>query len=61
MFQHTDRALLVYDPEYPGKSKYDYEMIEKHLEKRDDYQLDLVDYYDLEQAARDYEENQREW
>lgn len=36
-------------------------MIEKHLEKRDDYQLDLVDYYDLEQAARDYQENQREW
>lgn len=44
-----------------AKSKYDYEMIEKYLEKRDDYQLDLVDYYDLEQAARDYEENQREW
>lgn len=61
MFQHTDRALLVYDPECPGKSKYDYEMIEKYLEKRDDYQLDLLDYYDLEQAARDYEENQREW
>lgn len=37
-------------------------MIEKHLEKRDDYQLDLVDYYDLEQALpRDYQENQREW
>lgn len=62
MFNHTDQALMIYDPEYPGKSKYDYEMVQHYLDQgKSDYQLDLIDYYDLEQAGRDYEESLREW
>ena len=56
MLEHTDRALLLYDPEHPGKPKYDYEAIKKYQEKSD-YQLDIIDFYDLQEAAEEYEEN----
>lgn len=55
---HTDRALMIYDPEHPGKPKYDYQLI-KDQQKIKDYPLDLIDFYDLEEAANEYQENQR--
>ena len=58
MLEHTDRALLLYDPEHPGKPKYDYEAIKKYQEKSD-YPLDIIDFYDLQEAAEEYEENHR--
>ena len=58
MLEHTDRALLLYDPEHPGKTKYDYEAIKKYQEKSD-YPLDIIDFYDLQEAAKEYEENHR--
>ena len=56
MLEHTDRALMIYDPEYPGKPKYDYNLIKKYQENND-YDLDLIDFYDLQDAAEEYQEN----
>lgn len=58
MLTHTDAAVMVYDPEHPGKPKYDYQLI-RNYQKTKDYPLDLIDFYDLEDAAEDYQENHR--
>ena len=47
---------MIYDPEYPGKPKYDYNLIKKYQENND-YDLDLIDFYDLQDAAEEYQEN----
>lgn len=57
MLLHTDRALMIYDPEHPGKPKYDYDLIKKY-QKEKDYPLDLIDFYDLQDAAEEYQEEQ---
>lgn len=59
MLGHTDRAVLIYDPEHPGKPKYDYDVIEKYQEQHD-YPGDIIDFYDLQEAAEEYEENHRQ-
>ncbi|WP_416352947.1 DUF1273 domain-containing protein [Agrilactobacillus fermenti] len=51
MLEHTDGALMLYDPEYPGKPKYDYDAILKY-QTQSDYTLDLIDMYDLEDLSR---------
>lgn len=56
MLTHSDRSLMIYDPEHPGKPKYDYELIKSYQEKKD-YPLDLIDFYDLQDAAQEYNEN----
>ena len=56
MIQHTDSAMMIYDPEHPGKPKYDYNLIQKYQETKD-YPLDLIDFYDLQDAAEEYQEN----
>jgi len=57
MLTHTDQAILLYDPEHPGKSKYDYEVIQKWQENHP-YPLELIDFDDLQDAANEYEESQ---
>lgn len=59
MINHTDRALLVYDTEHPGKPKFDYNLIKKYQEDRE-YPLDVVDFYDLQEAAEEYLENKNQ-
>ena len=54
MLTHTDAALLVYDPDYPGKTKYDYNQIKRYA-KYHRYPLTLVTTDDLQDAANDYE------
>ena len=56
MVQHTDRAMMIYDPEHPGKPKYDYNLIQKYQETKE-YPLDLIDFYDLQDVAEEYQEN----
>lgn len=56
MIQHTDRALMIYDTDHPGKPKYDYNLIQKYQETKE-YPLDLIDFYDLQDAAEEYQEN----
>ena len=50
--------MLVYDSEHPGKPKFDYKLIRKYQETKD-YPLDLIDFYDLQDAAEEYQENHR--
>ncbi|WP_281164639.1 DUF1273 domain-containing protein [Liquorilactobacillus sicerae] len=53
MLKHTKQALLVYDPEHPGKSRYDYQAIQAY-QRWQDYPLDLLDFDWLETASQDY-------
>ena len=57
MINHTDSALLIYDLEHPGKTKFDYNLIKKYQEEKD-YPLTLVDFYDLQEEAEEYAEEQ---
>ncbi|MCH3904382.1 MAG: DUF1273 domain-containing protein [Lactobacillus sp.] len=59
MLQHTEGALLVYDPDHPGKSKYDYELVQQAAE-RGDYDLQLLDFYDLQEAAEELAEQEND-
>ena len=59
MVRHTDRALMIYDPEHPGKPKYDYNLIQEYQETKE-YPLDLIDFYDLQDAAEEYQETHRQ-
>lgn len=56
MLMHTDRAVMIYDEEHPGKPKYDFNLINKYQENHN-YQLDLIDFYDLQETAEEYEES----
>lgn len=56
MLTHTDQALMVYDEEHPGKAKYDYAMIKEYQTKQP-YELTLIDFYDLQDSAQDFQEN----
>ena len=56
IMDHTDQALMIYDPEHPGKPKYDYQLIKNKQEVKD-YPLDLIDFYDLQDSAEEYQEN----
>lgn len=56
MLTHTDGALMVYDIENPGKPQFDYNLIKKY-QKTNDYALELIDFYDLQDAAEEYQSN----
>lgn len=60
MVHHTDRALMIYDEEHPGKPKFDYQLIKKYQENHS-YPLDLIDFYDLQDAAEEYQENHQKF
>ncbi|XIF20225.1 MAG: DUF1273 domain-containing protein [Acetilactobacillus jinshanensis] len=59
MLNHTDAALLIYDSDYPGKTKYDYTKINQYA-KNHQYPLTTITMDDLEDAAEDYEAAYRE-
>ncbi|MFD1466233.1 DUF1273 domain-containing protein [Lapidilactobacillus mulanensis] len=56
MGEHTDGALLIYDPESPGKPKYDYEFLQQKTERDPKYQLQLIDFYELQDDAENLNE-----
>ncbi|GLB46846.1 UPF0398 protein [Philodulcilactobacillus myokoensis] len=56
MLSHTDEAIMIYDPDHEGKSKYDYHRIKTYSEQRD-YPFKIIDFDDLQEAANEYEEN----
>ncbi|MDO4912248.1 MAG: DUF1273 domain-containing protein [Lactobacillus sp.] len=55
MLEHTDEALLLYDPEHEGKPKYSYQAIQQY-QKGHDYPCHLLDFYELEDYARELSE-----
>ena len=58
MLLHTDAALMVYDAEYPGKAKYDYDLI-RNYQQTTNYPLELIDFYDLQDAAEEYRDQEK--
>ena len=59
MLTHTDEALLLYDPDHEGKEKYDYQAIQKY-QANHDYSYRLIDFDELQEAAIEWQERQRE-
>ena len=57
MLEHTDEALLLYDSEREGKTKYDLMAIQRY-QNQNAYDLTTIDFYDLEDEANAYAENQ---
>ncbi|AOW73780.1 hypothetical protein A4V11_01590 [Pediococcus acidilactici] len=57
MLEHTDEALLLYDSEREGKTKYDLTAIQRY-QNQNAYDLTTIDFYDLEDEANAYAENQ---
>lgn len=55
LLQHTDAALVVYDSEYPGKSKFFLEDVSKYQEKNP-YELLSITMDDLENFS-DFEDS----
>lgn len=59
MLTHTDMALFVYDPEHEGKPKYDYQKANQYCIEND-YQVQLIDFDELQEAANEWQERERE-
>lgn len=55
MVEHTDQASLIYDPEYKGKTKYDYQLIMEY-QNTHNYPVTLFDMDNLQEAAEQYSE-----
>lgn len=56
MLDHTDEATMIYDPEYPGKPKYDFQAIERYG-KTHDYPVTMFEMDNLQDAANEFQEN----
>lgn len=55
MIEHTDGALLLYDSENEGKTKFDLLKI-KQIKEAKDYALRMIDFMELEDIANEMEE-----
>lgn len=56
MLTHTDQAILLYDLESPGKTKYDYDRIVKFAGSHN-YPYRLITFDDLQETAEEYQDN----
>ncbi|WP_241559426.1 DUF1273 domain-containing protein [Lacticaseibacillus hulanensis] len=59
MTAHTDGALFVYDPEFPGKTEFDYKRA-TNLPAARNYDVRTITMDDLEEVARTLAENEAE-
>lgn len=59
MVDYSDEAVMIYDPDHEGKPQWDYAAIKK-AGQIGDYQLRLVDFDELQTAAEEWGERQRE-
>ena len=57
--KHTDKAVLIYDQEHPGKPKFDYEAI-KRYQQAHAYELEVIDMYQLQDEAEQYLEQKND-
>ncbi|MCF6515067.1 DUF1273 family protein [Lactobacillus sp. S2-2] len=58
MIEHSDEALLLYDPEFEGKTNYDLKKIKKY-EETNVYSYELIDMDILQEAANQIQEQKR--
>lgn len=56
MLSHTDGAILVYDVDNDGKSRYDYDAILK-WQATHDYPVQLIDFDQLQEFSVEFQEN----
>lgn len=59
MLTHTDEALFVFDPEFPGKSKFEVDAANQFSEQHP-YPVNLIDFDQLQEVATEFEEQQKE-
>lgn len=59
MLSHTDGAILVYDVDNEGKSRYDYDALVKWQEQHADYAVTIVDFDQLQEFSYEFEENSK--
>lgn len=59
MLEHSEGAVMVYDIDSEGKPLWDYRAI-KRFQERHDYSLRLIDFDELQEAAEEWVERQRE-
>lgn len=55
IIQNTDALLLVYDEENEASPKYVLNLVEKYREQHPDYELYIINAYDLQVIAEEYE------
>lgn len=55
MLEHTNQAIIVYDEEFEGKTKYDYLAINKYTQENE-YLMTKIDMYSLQEASENYRE-----
>lgn len=60
MLHYTDEALLIYDPDYAGKTQWDLKAIRNYQAANQDYLLRLIDFDELQEMAEEYAERLRE-
>ncbi|AKP68382.1 hypothetical protein ABM34_02785 [Companilactobacillus ginsenosidimutans] len=56
MLQHTDGALIFYDPDSGGKPKYDYSAMESYVDRGNDYSIELIDFDEMQDFANSLSE-----
>ena len=59
MLTHSEGSILVYDPDFKGKPRWDYRAIRRWQENHQ-YALRLIDFDELQNAAEEWGERQRE-
>lgn len=53
IIDNTDGTLLVYDDENEGSPKYVHRLVEKYQEIHQDYELFIINAYDLQMVAEE--------
>lgn len=61
MLRHTDGALMVYDPDNPGKADFEYKAIKEYQHEHSDYFLKTIDFDMLTDISNEIEEEKRPW
>ena len=56
IIDNTDAALLVYDEENEGSPKYVLHLIQKYMEQHDEYELLMINAYDLQMVAEEMQQ-----
>ncbi|MEK3764363.1 DUF1273 domain-containing protein [Solibacillus sp. FSL K6-4121] len=56
IIDNTDATLLVYDEENEGSPKYVLRLIEKYKEQHDEYELFMINAYDLQMVAEEMQQ-----